>query len=159
MINGFYGNKSNKLLTILCNCVIIKYIKEFTADALSAVLNLKFWEVMDMPFVNVRTNTQFNKGRELKLKTALGEAISLIPGKSEDWLMFGLAQEIIYFKGTNDPAAMVEISIFGETTKDAMNALTAKVTAIVAEQLSIKPDRIYVSYFPTPNWGWNGSNL
>lgn len=112
-----------------------------------------------MPFINVRTNTQLNKGRELKLKTALGEAISLIPGKSEDWLMFGLAQEILYFKGNNDPAAMVEISIFGEAKKDAMNALTAKVTAIISEQLSIKPDRIYVSYFQTPNWGWNGSNF
>lgn len=112
-----------------------------------------------MPFINVKTNSPFNKGREMKLKTALGEAISLIPGKSESWLMFGLEQEILYFKGTNDPAAMVEVSIFGETTKDALNALTAKVTEIVAEQLSIKPDRIYVSYFQTPNWGWNGSNF
>ena len=34
-----------------------------------------------MPFINITTNAELNKGRELKLKTALGEAITALPGK------------------------------------------------------------------------------
>lgn len=112
-----------------------------------------------MPFINVKTNAPFNKGRELKLKSELGEAISLIPGKSESWLMIGVDQQIMYFKGTNEPAAIAEISVYGNPSKDSLDKLTAKVTEILAEQLTVKPDRIYVSYFSTPNWGWNGSNF
>ena len=116
-------------------------------------------EETNMPFINIRTNAQFNKGRELKIKTELGEAIRLIPGKSEDWLMIGLDQQIMYFKGTNEPAAIAEISIYGDPDKSALDKLTAKVTEVLAEQLTVKPNRIYVSYFTTPNWGWNGSNF
>ncbi|SDA31809.1 Macrophage migration inhibitory factor (MIF) [Ruminococcus sp. YE71] len=112
-----------------------------------------------MPFINVKTNAPFNKGRELKLKSELGEAISLIPGKSESWLMIGVDQQIMYFKGSNEPAAIAEISVYGNPSKDSLDKLTAKVTEILAEQLTVKPDRIYVSYFSTPNWGWNGSNF
>ena len=112
-----------------------------------------------MPFINIKTNAPFNKGRELKIKTELGEAISIIPGKSEDWLMIGLDQQIIYFKGTNEPTAMAEIGIYGSPDKAALDKLTAKVTDILSEQLTVKPNRIYVSYYTTPNWGWNGSNF
>jgi hypothetical protein len=43
-----------------------------------------------MPFINVITNAELNKGREIKLKTALGEAITALPGKSEHWLMIAI---------------------------------------------------------------------
>lgn len=112
-----------------------------------------------MPFVNVKTNTQLNKGRILKLKNAVGEAISLIPGKSEDWLMVGVDQQNIFFKGTEDPAAMIQVQIYGEATKAAMNSLTEKLTEIACECLSVKPERVYVSYMLTPDWGWNGNNF
>ena len=37
--------------------------------------------------------------------------------------------------------------------------MTADLTAILAEELGIAPDRVYVKYEETPYWGWNGSNF
>lgn len=113
-----------------------------------------------MPFINIKTNAQCTKGRELKLKTALGEAISTLPGKSEDWLMLAVEpQTIMYFKGTNDLCAIAQVSIYGEQSKDAKNALTAKLTKIINDELKVDVGRIYVSYTETPDWGFNGENF
>lgn len=66
-----------------------------------------------MPFINVKTNAAVPSDKETAIKTALGQAISAIPGKSESWLMVGIEPEyILYFKGDNAPAAMVEVSIY-----------------------------------------------
>ena len=36
-----------------------------------------------MPYMHVRTNVEVNEEKRLALKKAFGEAISLLPGKSE----------------------------------------------------------------------------
>ena len=36
-----------------------------------------------MPFINVKTNVKISRENEVAIKTMLGEAIALIPGKSE----------------------------------------------------------------------------
>ena len=74
--------------------------------------------------------------------------------------MVGIEPEhILYFKGDNAPAAMVEVSVFGHADSSAYEKLTDSVCTILNEQLSIDPSRIYVKYSETPNWGWNGSNF
>lgn len=113
-----------------------------------------------MPFINVKTNTPVSPEEENNIKSALGEAITSIPGKSEGWLMVGIEPEYkLYFKGTKDPAAMVEVSLYGSAEPAAMGKLTEKISDIVGNELSISPSRIYVSYMCTPNWGWNGANF
>lgn len=113
-----------------------------------------------MPFINVTTNAQLTKGRELKLKAALGEAITALPGKSEQWLMIAIQPStVMYFQGTSDLCAMIQVSIYGKQTAEAKKALTQKVTKAVFDELKVAPERIYVSYFETPDWGMNGSNF
>lgn len=113
-----------------------------------------------MPFINVKTNSSVSKEKESNIKTALGEAITTIPGKSESWLMVGIEPEhILYFKGNDSPAAMVEVSVFGKDDPAAFNALTEKICSILNNELSIEQSRIYVKYSSTENWGWNGSNF
>lgn len=43
-----------------------------------------------MPFINVKTNTAVPADKEKAIKSALGQAITAIPGKSEAWLMVGI---------------------------------------------------------------------
>ncbi len=113
-----------------------------------------------MPFINVITNAELNKGRELKLKAALGEAITALPGKSEHWLMLAIQPStVMYFQGKNDLCAMIQVSVFGNQTREAKNALTQRVTKAVFDELKVSPERIYVSYHETPDWGMNGSNF
>ena len=113
-----------------------------------------------MPFINVKTNAQVKDNKKESIKSALGKAITAIPGKSEGWLMVGIEPEYdLWFKGSDAPAAMVEVSVYGSASPSAYNALTSEITDILNLNLSISPDRIYVKYFETPNWGWNGSNF
>lgn len=113
-----------------------------------------------MPFINVKTNKQIADDVKVSIKSKLGTAITLIPGKSESWLMVGIEDSYdLWFKGTGDPAAMVEVSIYGSASADAMSALTGSITDILGGELSIPASRIYVKYTPTDYWGWNGSNF
>ena len=113
-----------------------------------------------MPFINVKTNAQVSADKKESIKSALGKAITAIPGKSEGWLMVGIEPDYaLWFKGSDAPAAMVEVSVYGSASPGAYSNLTAQVTDILNKNLSISPDRIYVKYFETSNWGWNGSNF
>ena len=42
-----------------------------------------------MPFINSKISTPISIEQEQALKTRLGQAISIVPGKSESWLMLG----------------------------------------------------------------------
>ena len=113
-----------------------------------------------MPFINVKTNASVSKEQCEKIKSQLGQAITAIPGKSEGWLMVGIEPEYtLYFKGSDVPAAIAEVSIYGNASPAAMNDLTGQITGILTNQLGISGDRVYVSYMCTPNWGWNGNNF
>ena len=113
-----------------------------------------------MPFIHVQTNTAITDEQAKNIKTHLGLAITAVPGKTENWLMVGLEPEChLWFKGTDEPAALVDVSVYGGADADAYRALTGKVSALLAEELGLKPDRIYVKYSSTPDWGWNGDNF
>ena len=113
-----------------------------------------------MPYINVKTNVKVSPEKEEAIKKGLGLAITAIPGKSEGWLMVGIEDEFkLWFKGTNEPAAMVEVSIYGNASSNALTTLTSHITGLLFDNLGISTDRIYVSYMSTPDWGWNGSNF
>lgn len=113
-----------------------------------------------MPFINIKTNVDVSKEKADSIKTALGSAITAIPGKSENWLMVGIEDSYkLYFKGTEEPAVMVEVQLYGSASDNSMEALTGSITDIVTDNFGISSDRVYVSYMLTKNWGWNGSNL
>lgn len=114
-----------------------------------------------MPYINTRTNVEITKGKEEIIKQKLGKAIELIPGKSEEWLMVSFEDRCsLYFKGHSDkPIAFVEVKIFGSTTEEAYQKLTAQITKILNEELTISPDQIFVVYREPEHWGWNGNNF
>ena len=113
-----------------------------------------------MPFINIKTSTEVSEEKVNKIKTHLGLAITAIPGKSEGWLMVGIEDNYkLFFKGTEEPAAMIEVSLYGNASSNALGVLTSNITGILLDILGISMDRIYVSYMSTENWGWNGSNF
>lgn len=46
-----------------------------------------------MPFITARVNIPINKEQELKIKSGLGKAIELVPGKSEEYLLLNIKDE------------------------------------------------------------------
>ena len=114
-----------------------------------------------MPFIDSKVSVKVTKEQETELKSRLGQAISLIPGKSESWLMVGIEDEYhLYFRGEDSsPMAFIEVRIFGGPNRDAFEKMTAEITKIFGEVLGIAADHMYIKYSATTDWGWNGSNF
>lgn len=63
-----------------------------------------------MPFIKVNTGAEVTKNKDERIKSAMGLAITAIPGKSEGRLMTEIeGGKSFYFKGTDKPAAMVGV--------------------------------------------------
>lgn len=113
-----------------------------------------------MPFIRTDTNVTISDAACKSLKEQMGRAIALIPGKSESWLMLEFnGDKAMYFAGADAPLVMAEVTIFGGASDAAYDALTAKLTKIFSETLSVDPGRIYIKYAETGHWGWNGGNF
>ena len=113
-----------------------------------------------MPFIEIKTNKEITKEKELKIKARLGEAISIL-NKSESWLMIEFKDNChLYFKGIDtDGIAYIAINLYGAGRREAYNKMTGEVTSLISSELDISPSNIYVSYQEYDNWGWNGSNF
>lgn len=114
-----------------------------------------------MPFINARTSVRIPKDVQEKIKTQLGQAISILPGKSEAWLMVGFQDAYdLYFQGNQDsPSAFIDVKIYGKATPEAYDTLTKRITDIFHQDLAIPTERIYVAYFETATWGYDGANF
>ena len=114
-----------------------------------------------MPFINSKVTVKMSEEKKEAVKAKLGEIISLIPGKSENWLMVGFEDSSdLYFQGNQDgPTAFVEVKVYGGASPDAFTKLTGEICNIYQEELGIPQNRIYVKYEAVENWGWNGSNF
>jgi phenylpyruvate tautomerase PptA (4-oxalocrotonate tautomerase family) len=114
-----------------------------------------------MPYISTKTTVTITPEKREIIKSKLGIAIELIPGKNESWLMLSFEDNsIMYFKGSNDiPLAFVDVQIFGKSSAEAYNDLTKAITEILKEELGIKPEGIYVKYEEVSTWGWNGNNF
>ena len=114
-----------------------------------------------MPFINSKISVKITNEEKDIIKTKLGEAIELIPGKSENWLMVGFEDEYsLYFKGeASEKIAFIEVKIFGSTRKEVYSKLTGEICSIYNEVLGIPKDKIYIKYEEVSDWGWNGVNF
>ena len=112
-----------------------------------------------MPYIKIRTNKLIDENKIDNIKSKLGEDISIL-GKSEDWLMVDIENNNnMFFKGNKDDMAYVEVKLYGRSDSSHYNIMTDAISKNINSNLGISPDRIYVSYFETTNWGWNGKNF
>ncbi|MBO5859267.1 MAG: hypothetical protein J6R20_05775 [Clostridia bacterium] len=114
-----------------------------------------------MPYIRTTVSNSISETARDNLKKKFGEAIALIPGKTEAWLMLSFEDNMkMYFKGeSSEEYAYIEISLFGTTSDAAYDRLTAAVSEIVNEELGIDRANIYIKYEETNHWGWNGNNF
>lgn len=114
-----------------------------------------------MPYIRTTVSNTITDTAKENVKTKLGQAIALIPGKTESWLMLAFEDNVnMYFKGDNSAEyAYIEISLFGTTSDAAYDRLTAAVSEIINEELGIARENIYIKYEEAEHWGWNGVNF
>ncbi|MCI8371944.1 MAG: hypothetical protein HFI75_06060 [Lachnospiraceae bacterium] len=114
-----------------------------------------------MPFIHSRVSATMTQQQKETIIKELGEAIAIIPGKSEEWLMVELADQCdLYFRGRREKAlAYIEVKVFGKISADAARSLTERICAIYETHLQIERDCVYIKYEEVSKWGWNGSNF
>lgn len=114
-----------------------------------------------MPYFRARCNVPINSNEEERLRRAFGDAVSLLPGKTERWLMVDIEDNArLSLAGDADRRlAMVEVELFGASTDAAYARLTARLTEILGEVLGIEPDGVYVKYAEVSHWGYAGENF
>lgn len=114
-----------------------------------------------MPFINTITTTKIDKAEQQTLTQKYGKAIELIRGKTESWLMLKFEGEAkMAFRGDcRADCAMVGVDLYGNASDEDLDAFTAQITKILNETLNIPTDRVYVRYFSTPFWGYDGTNI
>ena len=94
-----------------------------------------------MPFINSKVSVKITEEQEKELKTRLGQAISILPGKSESWLMTGFEDEYhLYFRGDNSqPAAFIDVALFGGPDRAAFERMTAELTNGINRRFLLRP--------------------
>lgn len=114
-----------------------------------------------MPFILSHISTSFTQEQEIRLKTGLGRAISLVPGKSEQYLLCGFEDNAhLYLRGDDsEPVAYIEAAVFGNESHAGYDEFTAEVCRLYSDVLGIAPDHIYIRYSDIPDWGVAGVNI
>jgi phenylpyruvate tautomerase PptA (4-oxalocrotonate tautomerase family) len=113
-----------------------------------------------MPFINMKVNVRLDKVLKDKFSENIISIAGETLGKGETWVMTGIEDDsYLYFRGSSDKAAMVEVKLYGDCGSSAYTKMTGKICDLINAELKIPQDRIYVAYLPLDNWGYAGSNF
>ena len=113
-----------------------------------------------MPFINTKTTATLSSSKKDALTAEISSITRECLGKGENWVMTSYEDNAsLSFQGSTEDIAYIEVKSFGTPSSAGTNQMTAKLTALFERELSISPDRIYVGYYPTDKWGWNGNNF
>ncbi len=113
---------------------------------------------MDMPFIKILTNLEVGDSLKAEIYKDLGKSISILPGKSEAWLMIQVESgKSLCFKGNTSSCLMAEVKLYGKASKESYDRLTTAITDMAAKKLSLPSDRVYVEFEETPFWGFEGN--
>lgn len=114
-----------------------------------------------MPNIATKVSVEITPEKELVLKEKLGQAIAILKGKSEAWLMLSFEDNCrLWFKGDNSrPSAFVEVQVLGKINPAESAQLSAEICSIFEKELAIPADRTYIKYEEIDQWGWNGINF
>lgn len=111
-----------------------------------------------MPFIISRVNIPLSDEQETTLKIGLGQAISLVPGKSEASLMLGFEDAYrLYLAGDNSqPMAYITVAVFGNHGHCGYEQLSKAISQLFHRVLGIDPRRIFINYEDIAAWGVAG---
>lgn len=112
-----------------------------------------------MPFLMAKVNVPVDAAQEIKLKSWLGKAIELLPGLSEEYLLFGIEGDYrFYLRGNSkELIAYIEFSVFGREDHVGYENFSAAVTKIFFDVLKIPPQNIYIKFSDLAAWSVAGN--
>lgn len=114
-----------------------------------------------MPYFEVKTSVNVSEKTKEELYHELGRIIELVPGKSECWVMAQIQDNssMCFAGDCSQPAAAVVLKTFGQLEAAHYELLTREICSRIGAMLGVDPKRIYVTYEPVTQWGWDGANF
>ena len=111
-----------------------------------------------MPYIAVSTSKMLSDEQKDAIKTALGEKISIIPGKTETVLMVDIADgHTMYMAGKKRELAFLDVRCYGATEFENKKAFAEAAVEAVQQATGLAEDSIYLTYSEFANWGTRGS--
>lgn len=111
-----------------------------------------------MPYISVNVTRVLTDAQKDAVKTALGEAITRIPGKTEAALMVDVSDgRTIYMAGERRDTAYLDVKIYGAAELADKKAFTEAAFQAVSAATGIPHDGMYLTISEFPNWGTRGS--
>ncbi|MDR3765681.1 MAG: phenylpyruvate tautomerase MIF-related protein [Butyricicoccus sp.] len=112
-----------------------------------------------MPYIAVHTERSLNAPEKESLKAALGQAITVIPGKKEKSLMVEICDGCdLYYGGQKCDAAYLDVKIFGSAQPDDQKAFIEAAFQVMADA-GFDQKNVYITFSGLPNWGVNGTMI
>lgn len=111
-----------------------------------------------MPYINSNITLKLTEDKKEIIKKNLGEIITVIPGKTEQWLMVGFNDNYtLYFRGDKqEKAAFIEVKALGSAERKYKDKITDLICSLYEKELNIPKDNIYITFYEINDWGWNG---
>ena len=107
-----------------------------------------------MPFLRMKTNLVISDDIARQVKKIMGQAIGIIPGKSEDSLFFILDDTCLIWRHGSDSedAVYIEATAFATEDRVGYTEFSSFVATNLSEILTIPLDNIYIQYSDMPAW-------
>ena len=109
-----------------------------------------------MPSLTIQTNVTDQQITDDFLKQ-LSAKVAQVLGKPEKYVAIQVSTgQKLFFSGTNEPAAIMELSSIGLPTNQTTN-ISKEIMSLCEEKLHIKTDRMYLKFMNVAGnmWGWN----
>ncbi len=112
-----------------------------------------------MPYVSVKTNVAVSLEKEELLIKVLGEGIEVITDKVKENLFINIEEKCRLYKAGNIeiPNAMVSVDLYGHSSSDDLKKYSDIVFTVLENELSIKPEFVYINYTECRHWASRGN--
>lgn len=112
-----------------------------------------------MPFIEVKTNKNLTSVDIENIEKEVEKHIVLLK-KSKEWLMVNVIPfSPLRFSASNEDCLIVEVKTYSKVNYDDANKFSKAITDFISLNYNIKKSRIYVAYFDTLTWSFEGENF
>ncbi|MEE0967019.1 MAG: hypothetical protein U0L85_08200 [Bacilli bacterium] len=110
-----------------------------------------------MPYISFKTTKVLTLQQELDLKKISGKIITLLPGKTEDYLMVHIEDnQLIYFKGKEVDCIMIDCQVYGHPDLESKQNFVRELMKEVERITKIPVYNQYLTFEEKDEWGMNG---
>ena len=110
-----------------------------------------------MPYIAVNTAMELSAAQKEKIKSELGRLMSIIPTKSEAGLLVDFSGgHTLYKGGENAEGAFIDLRLYKKSELEPKKQFTAEVLSLLARELGIKKEHMYMTIGEYDTWGSNG---